>query len=214
MSSEAISVFIGMLPEMKITEPYSPSAARKGGDESGDQRGLQSRENHAAERGKTAGAEQRGGFFHRRIQIFDSRLHGSDDKRQANEGERDHDAERRECRLDAERLQPAAHPSVLRIDGGERNTGDRGGKRERHVDQRIQNSAAGKIVAHQRPGDNQSEECVDQRCDQGCSESQPPGRQGSWIENGFAELRPGCAAPFTASADSGMRTIRLRYESV
>ncbi len=29
MSSGAISVFIGMLPEMKTTEPYSPSARAK-----------------------------------------------------------------------------------------------------------------------------------------------------------------------------------------
>ena len=50
ISSGAISVFIGMLPEMKTTEPYSPSARAKASAKPVSSAGSDGRQDHAAER--------------------------------------------------------------------------------------------------------------------------------------------------------------------
>ena len=49
------------------------------------------------------GAERRGGFLELRLEVVEHRLHGAHDERQADEDQRDEDAERREGDLDAER---------------------------------------------------------------------------------------------------------------
>ena len=49
ISSGAISDFIGMLPAMKITDPYSPTARAKLEREPGEQRRPQRRQDDACE---------------------------------------------------------------------------------------------------------------------------------------------------------------------
>ena len=58
--------------------------------------------------------------------------------------------------LDAQRREQAADPAVRTIDGGERDAGDRGRQGERQVDHRVDQPAAGKVVAGQNPGDEKA----------------------------------------------------------
>ena len=76
---------------------------------------------------------------------------------QADEGERDRDAERRVGDLDAERLEQPPDPAVLREQRGQRDAGDRGRQREGQVDERVDEAAAREAVAHQHPGDDEAE---------------------------------------------------------
>ncbi len=59
------------------------------------------------------GAQARGRFFKLGIEVFENGLHGANDKRQADEDQRDQHAERRERDLDAQRLQKLPEPAVL-----------------------------------------------------------------------------------------------------
>ena len=96
--------------------------------------------------------EARGGLLDLGIEVAQDRLHGAHDERQADEGERHDHAERRVGDLDPERLEPAADPAVVGVDRGERDAGDRGGQRERQVDQRVDQPPAREPVALQHPG--------------------------------------------------------------
>ena len=68
------------------------------------------------------------------LQILQHRLHSAHDEGQADEGERDDDAERRVGDLDAERIEQAADPAVGRIERGERDARHRRRQRERQID--------------------------------------------------------------------------------
>ncbi len=85
ISSEAISVFIGMLPEMNTTEPYSPSARAndraKPVSSAGSTAGRITRQNVCQRRRAQAG----GRFFRFAVDFFDRRLQRAHDERQADE---------------------------------------------------------------------------------------------------------------------------------
>ena len=137
ISSGAISETNGMLPAMKITEPYSPTARAKREREAGQQRRQQRRQHDAAERsGSRAGAERGGGLLDLAVELLQHRLHGAHDEGQADEDERDEDAERRVGDLDAERREELADPAVRRVERGQRDAGDRRRQREGQVDER------------------------------------------------------------------------------
>ena len=101
MSSGVISDTIGMLPAMKITEPYSPRARAKASAKPVSSAGAIDRQDHAAERLPARRAEARRGFLELALEVLQHRLHRAHDERQADEGQRDDDAERRERDLDA-----------------------------------------------------------------------------------------------------------------
>ena len=100
ISSGAISERIGMLPAMKITEPYSPTARAKARREAGEQGRRDRRQDDADGAPPGAGAERRGGLLDLGVEVLQHRLHRADDERQADEDQRDQDAERRVGDLD------------------------------------------------------------------------------------------------------------------
>ena len=110
MSSGVISVFIGMLPEMKTTEPYSPSARAKARAKPVSNAGQISGRMTRAKVVSRPAPERGRGLLDLGIEILEHRLHGADDKRQADEGQRDGDAERRKRGLDVDR--PMGHESA------------------------------------------------------------------------------------------------------
>ncbi len=173
MSSGVISVFIGRLPAMKMTEPYSPTRAREGQREAGEQRRQHGRQDDAAEHVEATGAEGLGGILQVALHLQQRRLHGAHHERHADQRQRDGDADPGVGHLDAERLEVLADPAVLREHRRERDAGDRGGQRERHVDQRVDELAAREVVAHQRPGDDEAEHEVDGGGQQRGAEGQP-----------------------------------------
>ena len=112
MSSGVISVFIGMLPEMKTTEPYSPSARAKARAKPVSNAGQRAPAGSRGEGLPAARAEARRGLLDLGVEALEHRLHRAHDERQADEGERDDDAERRERDLDAEAAEAAPEPAV------------------------------------------------------------------------------------------------------
>ena len=100
-----------MLPAMKTTEPYSPSARAKASakpvSSAGAIAGSSTRRNVCQPARAQAGRR----LLDLRVEVLEHRLHGAHDERQADEGERDDDAEPRERHLDAQRRQLAARAS-------------------------------------------------------------------------------------------------------
>jgi hypothetical protein len=85
ISSGVISVTIGMLPAMKITEPYSPDRAREGQREAGQQRRA-ARSARSPREGLPAVRAQAGrGFFHLGVEVLQHRLHRAHHEGQADE---------------------------------------------------------------------------------------------------------------------------------
>ena len=81
---------------MKITEPYSPTRAREGEREAGEQRGRELRAGSTREMVcQRVGAERRGRLLDLVVEVLEHRLHRAHDERQADEDQRDDDAERR-----------------------------------------------------------------------------------------------------------------------
>ena len=157
ISSGVISDMNGRLPAMKMTEPYSPTARAKASAKPVTMRRRQARQQHRAVNGlEAAGAERRRRLLDLAVDLFHHRLHGAHDEGQADEDQRDDDAERRIGDLDAERHQQMADPAFRRVERGQRDAGDRGRQRERQVDHGVDDAAAGKAVAHQHPGDDES----------------------------------------------------------
>ena len=106
-------------------------------------------------------AQRLRGLFELLFQVFQHRLHGAHDKRQADERQRDQNTQRRERDLDPHFGERLSQPAIGGINGGERDTCDRSGQRKWQIDQRIDDALAGKPVAHQHPRDQQSEHRVD-----------------------------------------------------
>ncbi len=110
--SGAISVFIGMLPAMKTTEPYSPiaraNASAKPVSSAGESVGRITRRNVcSALAPSVAAASSISG-----VELLEHRLHGAHDERQADEDERDQTMPiGSEGDLDAERRQQACRSS-------------------------------------------------------------------------------------------------------
>ena len=85
MMSGVISDTIGMLPAMKITEPYSPTARANASAKPVSSAGSKRRQHDAAERLPARGAEAGGGLLDLGVEILQHRLHGAHDERQADE---------------------------------------------------------------------------------------------------------------------------------
>ena len=109
MRSGTISVFIGMLPAMKTTEPYSPGP-RERQRKPGQQRRRDGGKNDPRERLPAPGTETGRGFLDLDLQIIQHRLHRPDHERQADEDQRDGNAEPGIGDLDSERLEVCSHP--------------------------------------------------------------------------------------------------------
>ena len=76
MSSGAISVLIGMLPEMKTTEPYSPSARAKARAKPVSSAGQSARQEHPAERSASAARAEAGRrLLDLAVEVLEHRLH-------------------------------------------------------------------------------------------------------------------------------------------
>ena len=163
MRSGVISVFIGRLPEMKITEPYSPTARAKASVKPVSSAGSDGRQDDAPEHVEAPGAQGLGRLLQVALHLQQRRLHGAHREGHADQGEGERHADPGVGDLDAERLEVAADPAVLREHRGEGDARDRRGQRERHVDERIDELAPRELVAHQRPGDDEAEHEVDAR---------------------------------------------------
>ena len=85
--------------------------AREGEREAGEQGGQQRREDDARKTSAAARAEAGRGLLDLGVEVLEHRLQRAHDERQADEGERDDHAERREGDLDAERLERACRAS-------------------------------------------------------------------------------------------------------
>ncbi len=92
MRSGAISETKGMLPAMKITEPYSPTARAKASAKpvriAGSSAGSMTRKTVC----RRSRAERGRGLLDLALEILKHRLHGAHHERQADEDERDADA--------------------------------------------------------------------------------------------------------------------------
>ena len=140
--SGAISVFIGMFPEMKTTEPYSPEAPGEGERRAGQERGEDLGEEDAPERLEPAGAEARRGVLDLGVEAREDRLERPHREGEAEEDERDADAERREGDRDAERGERPAEPAVRGVERRQRDAGDGGREGEREVDEGVEEAPA------------------------------------------------------------------------
>ena len=108
MSSGVISDTIGMLPAMKMTEPYSPSARANASAKPVSSAGSSSAGSTRRKRLPARRAERGRGFLELGVEILEHRLHGAHDERQADEDQRDDHAQRRERDLDARAARSSA----------------------------------------------------------------------------------------------------------
>ena len=83
-----------------------------------------------------------------------------------------------------------AHRAVGPVEGQQRQPGDDRGQRERQVDERVDHALAGKLVAHEHPGDQRSEQGVDQHHDHRGDQGQPQRRHGLRAADGVPERVP------------------------
>ena len=103
MKTEETSVSKGMLPEIRISEPYSPSARAKASSDAGEDAGQQVGEDDSPEDGEAAGAERGRRLLHLLVHLHQQRLHRADDEGQGDEAERDDDRDPGEGDVEAER---------------------------------------------------------------------------------------------------------------
>src|SRR5512132_1828190 len=148
-------------------------AAGEGEREAGEDRRQDRRQYDAQEGLYAAGAEARRGLLRLHVEILQDRLDSANDERQSYEHQGDDDPGRRERHLQAESGERRADPAVLGIEGCECYASDRGRERKGQVDDGVDQPLAGKRVAHQHPGDDQPDEGVDRRRDQGSAEAEP-----------------------------------------
>src|SRR5690606_2089499 len=128
---------------MKMTEPYSPIARAKAivkpvsnaGMTVGKMMRLKTQKRTAPS--VSAASAKCRPILQVALHLEQRRLHRAHDERQADERERDDDADPRVCDLDPERREVLSEPTVL---GEHRRQGDarnRGRQRERHIDQGV-----------------------------------------------------------------------------
>ena len=172
ISSGVISVTIGMLPAMKITEPYSPTARAKASakpvSSAGSSAGRMTRRKVC----QRPAPRRRGGLLQLGLESSSTgctvrTTNGRPMKVSATTTPSGVKATLMPSGSSGCPIQPFS-----RVERGQRDAGDRGRQRERQIDQRVDEPLAGKAVAHQHPGDEQAEDRVDQRGDQRRAESQ------------------------------------------
>ena len=164
--------------------------ARERQREAGRERRQHRRQDDAAEDREAAGAERFGRVLEIALHFEQRRLHRAHHERQADQRQRHDDADPGVGDLDAERREVLADPAVLGEHGGQRDARHRGRQRERHVDQRVDQLAARKLVAHQRPGDDEAEHAVERRREQRRAEAQAIRGDRARIEQHAHEVVP------------------------
>ena len=147
-------------------------AAREGEREACYQRRQHGGQDDAGEGLPPPRPEAGGGFLDIAAEVGEDRLDGADDERQADERQRDDDAERSEGDLTG---QQAPDPPGRRVERGQRDAGDRGRQRERQVDERRDDALAREVVPHEHPRDEQAEDRIDRRRQRRCAEAQAVG---------------------------------------
>ncbi len=173
MSSGVISVFIGRLPEMKMTEPYSPERAREGESESREHRGQHRGDDHSAKHVPAAGTERLRGILQVSLDFEQRGLHGAHCKGHPDERHRQDDTEAGVGDVNADQIEVVAEPTVGREHCRERNSGDGGRQRERHVDHGVHELSPRKLVTRERPGDDEAEDQIDAGREQRAAEREP-----------------------------------------
>ena len=159
--SGVISETIGMLPAMKITEPYSPTAranaSAKPVASAGSTRGQHDAPEDVASRSRRAS----GGILELAVQFASTGCTVRTTNGRPMKASATTMPSRRVRDLDAERLEQRAEPAVRRVQRGQRDARDRRRQRERQVDDRIDEAAARELVPHQHPGDDEAEHAVE-----------------------------------------------------
>src|SRR3954447_19960884 len=148
----AISDTYGVFPAMKITDPYSPTARAKASVKPVRTAGTRGGKSAVQHRARAGGPERGRSLLELTIDLGNERLHGANRERQADKDQRDKDAQRRKCDLQAERRDEAPDPAIRGIERGEGDPGDRGRQRKGQVDCGVQKLAPGKMVTCQNPG--------------------------------------------------------------
>ncbi|CDN41781.1 hypothetical protein BN871_AL_00280 [Paenibacillus sp. P22] len=158
--------------------------------EAGQERRRQLRQHDAQNRAPSSGSKHDGRLLDLCVQILQYGLDSPDDEGQTNEDQGDRNAERREGHLDAKRLQPFSDPAVRRVDGRQGDAGDCGRKRERQVDEAVQELAARKRIAYQHPCDDEAEHDVDDRRRQRSQQADAVGSHDAGSGHRRPELSP------------------------
>ena len=190
ISSEAISVRIGMLPEMNTTEPYSPSAR------------ANDRAKPVSSAGITAGKITRQNVCQR---VAPRLAAASSDSRSISSiaGCSVRTTNGRPMNVSAMTIPSGENAALipsgsrywpiqpfLRIHGRERDAGHGRRQGERQIDQGVDESLAGDRVANERPGDHQAEHGVDRRGDERRAERQLVRGDDARVPRGLPEAAP------------------------
>ncbi len=136
-----------------------PAREREG--EARQECGQHGGEDDAAEDVETSGAKCLCSVFEVTLHFEQRRLHGSYDEWHAYQGQCDRDTDPGVGHFDTQRLQVLSYPAVLRENRCQCDARHRGWQRKGHVDERVNELAAGELVADQRPGDDEAEHQVD-----------------------------------------------------
>ena len=178
-----------MLPAMKITEPYSPTARARASAKPVRMAGYERRKNDPEDRLIPACPECGGGLFYFAVELLENRLDRTHDEGQSDEDQGNEDAERRIGDFDSERCEPTSDPAVRRIDSRQGDAGDGRRKSEGQIDECVQQALARKAVSDKHPSDDDAEDGVDARGKQRGHEAQAQSRQGPRIGDDIPEAR-------------------------
>ena len=196
-----------MLPAMKITEPYSPSARANASAKPVSSAGMSTGQDHQAEGLPAAGAQRGGGFFQLAVQVFQHRLHRAHHERQADEHQRHPHAQRREGDLEG---QPAADPAVpaqMAVSAMPATAVGSANGRSTSASMPL----AGKVVAHQHPGHDEPEPAFSRAAVNEAPKVSRYDASTRGVADGVDEQRMSVKV-FVNGADSGISTIRLQVQ--
>src|SRR5215212_8103389 len=157
--------------------PVLADGAREGEGEPGENRREQRRQDDPPQDMEAARPQERRCLLVLPLALPQHRLDGPYDEGQADEDERDQDAEGREGDAEVEARQGPPDPARRRVQRGQGDAGDRGRQSERQVDQRIDETPAWKPVAHEDPRDEDTEDGVDESGEERGSEADAERRE-------------------------------------
>ena len=188
MSSGAISVLIGMLPEMNTTEPYSPSARANASAKPVRSGGKTSGEDHVPERLPARGAEHRGRLFEIGVQSSSTGCTVRTTKGKPDEREHDDTPSGVNATLRPSAASGAPSQPVRRVDRGHGDAGHRGRQREGQIDERVDHRLSEEPVAHEHPRQEQPHERVQDGADRRGPEGELVGGQRARVGHHAEEL--------------------------
>ena len=205
MLTEATSVSNGMFPEMRTTEPNSPTAFPNESADPGEDRGHEVGEDDPAEGRERARPQGRGGLLHLAVELEEDGLDRPHDERERHEEQRQRDRGPRVGDVHADR---ALRP----VDGEQRQPGDDRRQRERQVDDRVDGALAPEVVPDEHPRDECAGDRVDQDDEERDGERQLQGSHRRRRGHLLPERRqPAVERLDATTAAIGIRTMRLRY---